>query len=391
MDVLMVMWDGGGNVPPVLGIGRELAGRGHRVRCLAPERLADAIRRHGLSFRPTKHALAFDPTEPLPIEESQRRQGEVFLGEGYVRDIEAEVGGDRPDLVVIDCFLASSQATAETLKLPSAVLVHTLPGWFVPFWDETLLRPMNLMRQRSGLEPVASVTDMWAHASGVLVTSTRLLDVTLPRLETMSSLRYVGPVGQPSLQALVDLRGTADGSGLAERVVAGAEGSPPLVLVAFSTTAMGQEDALRRVVVALGSLPVRALVTVGPAVAAGALPQAPNVEVRDWVPHGSVLPHASLVITHAGHGSVMTALAHGVPLLCMPLGRDQEFIARRVEALGLGRRVPVDNAPDDIAAAASEVLRDPAYLAAATRAAQEIRAVGDGAVNAAGEFELMLR
>ena len=59
-----------------------------------------------------------------------------------------------------------------------------------------------------------------------------------------------------------------------------------------------------------------------------------------FVPHGEVLPHASLVVTHAGMGTVMSALSHGVPLLCLPLGRDQFFNAAMVERLGAGRALP---------------------------------------------------
>ena len=33
-DILFVTWDGGGNVPPALGIAAELQARGHAVRVL---------------------------------------------------------------------------------------------------------------------------------------------------------------------------------------------------------------------------------------------------------------------------------------------------------------------------------------------------------------------
>jgi len=36
-----------------------------------------------------------------------------------------------------------------------------------------------------------------------------------------------------------------------------------------------------------------------------------------------VFPLADLVITHAGHGTLMRALSHGLPLVCLPMGRDQ--------------------------------------------------------------------
>ena len=53
---------------------------------------------------------------------------------------------------------------------------------------------------------------------------------------------------------------------------------------------------------------------------------------------------ASLVVTHGGHGTVMNALRHGVPLLCMPMGRDQHFNAAQVERLEAGRSISDDGA-----------------------------------------------
>jgi hypothetical protein len=45
-----------------------------------------------------------------------------------------------------------------------------------------------------------------------------------------------------------------------------------------------------------------------------------NVEVSDSTPHAEVLPRTALVVTHAGLGTAMTGLAHGVPPLCLPMG-----------------------------------------------------------------------
>lgn len=95
----------------------------------------------------------------------------------------------------------------------------------------------------------------------------------------------------------------------------------PLVLVSFSTTYQAQEEVLGRVVQALGMLPLQALVTTGPAVSLdGHLPA--NVNAASSVSHTDVLPRVALVVIHGGLGTVMAALAHGVPLICLPMGRD---------------------------------------------------------------------
>ena len=45
--------------------------------------------------------------------------------------------------------------------------------------------------------------------------------------------------------------------------------------------------------------------------------------------HTELIPKADLVITHAGHGTLIKAIAAGVPTLCIPLGRDQPDNAAR--------------------------------------------------------------
>lgn len=49
-DVLFVTMDGGGNVPPMLGVAAAVAARGHRVRVLGHERLRVEVERAGLPF-----------------------------------------------------------------------------------------------------------------------------------------------------------------------------------------------------------------------------------------------------------------------------------------------------------------------------------------------------
>ena len=377
MDVLMVMWDAGGNVPPFLGLGRELLHRGHRVRCLGPQSIHAAIERAGMVFRPLQQGAVFDPLARPPLDQSQQTQVHVFFGDGYPADLRAEVERERPDIVVIDCFLVAAQSAAESLGVPFVLLVHTLPGWFLPFWDQVLLSPTNTTRVRAGLAPVASAADLCARADGTLVTSAPLLDSPVADSARTPWLRYVGPIFEAEDQ---DTKDTVSGVTIPSTAA-------PLILVSFSTTYMEQERALARIIEALRQLAVQGLVTAGPAVDPESLPSAPNVKVHQWLPHAAVLPQAALVVTHAGHSTVMKALSYGVPLLCLPLGRDQGFIAQRVQDIGAGLAVPSDAAPDELVAAISALLRDPSYREAAQQAAAIIRAAGPGARNAAAELE----
>jgi MGT family glycosyltransferase len=159
--------------------------------------------------------------------------------------------------------------------------------------------------------------------------------------------------------------------------------------VSFSTTAMDQENLLNRVAEALSTMPVRVLMTTGNGIDQAAIRQAPNLTVRDFVPHQSVMPQVDLAICHAGHGTVMAALTHGLPLLCLPMGRDQPMVAERVEALGAGRSLGPDAGPAAIRTVVNEMLGDGRFRENAQRMASLIAQLEGGAV-AAQELQAML-
>ena len=152
------------------------------------------------------------------------------------------------------------------------------------------------------------------------------------------------------------------------------EGRDPLILVALSTTTQGQAPMLDRIVDALGRLPVRGLVTTGPSFDAGSMTIPENVKVVTSAPHFAVMSEASVVITHAGHGTVMKALARGVPLLCLPVGRDQPDTAARVVACGAGLRLRPGAGAGAIAKAVDRLLTDPAFRESALRMSEAIAA-----------------
>jgi UDP:flavonoid glycosyltransferase YjiC (YdhE family) len=86
------------------------------------------------------------------------------------------------------------------------------------------------------------------------------------------------------------------------------------------------------------------------------------------------MPDCAAVVDHGGLGTVLRALAHGVPQLVLPLGRDQEFNASRAEALGAGIHLPADASPERIRTALETLLGDPRYAEAAATAGRRIAA-----------------
>ena len=136
-------------------------------------------------------------------------------------------------------------------------------------------------------------------------------------------------------------------------------GSGPLVVVSLGTVGdpATEVPVLRRIVAALGTLPVRGFVTLPTTIRPDELGDVPaNVTVGGYVRHAAVLPHADVLVTHAGLGSVVAALAHGVPMVALPLDREQPDNARALVRAGAGVALSPDAPPGEIGRAVAEQL-----------------------------------
>ena len=252
---------------------------------------------------PASLAQAFDGVAFTPVESPY---GEVDLPDA--------------DVHVVDFML-----TPTLRRVRGVALVHTL---YASILRDGVPHPMGML---------GPTDPAWlAQQRLVLVTCPAVLDGGRDH----GNVRYAGPLVPE-----------------AEEPWTPPDDGRPLVAVSLGTTAgLDEEPVLANVVEALGDLEVTAIVNVGDHVDRGALPSRPNVHVTGFVPHAAVLPHAALLVTHAGLGSVNAALVAGTPMLCLPLDREQPDNARAVERLGAGRSLPRDASPAAIGEAVSSLL-----------------------------------
>jgi MGT family glycosyltransferase len=229
-------------------------------------------------------------------------------------------------------------------------------------WDAKGLAGLNAVRAQHRLSPLSHFFNQVRHARRQLVLTSREFDFPAA---VPANVQYVGPV--------LDDPQWAEAAAWTPPA-----GSAPLVLVAMSSTFQDQIACLQRVVDALGTLPVRGVVTTGPAIDPTSLEPTANVMVLRSAPHRQILHHASLVVTHGGHGTVMKALAAGVPMVIVPHGRDQADTAARVIARRAGialKRTATSGAMADAFSACSGTARiEPPRNGSATRFAVTRRA-----------------
>jgi MGT family glycosyltransferase len=397
---LFALVDAGGNVPPELSAARQLVERGHAVTVIADDSVASDVRSTGAEFRRWVRAPNRPDRRPendpvrdweckYPWQLVDRLTRRMLVGPAgrYADDVNDAIREDQPTLVICSMFCIGGMVAAEAAGIPFVVLfpnIYPLPARGTsPFglglrpprsrlgrlrdralnrsiewqWDSHGLAELNALRTRYGLAPTSHVFDQVRRASRQLVMTSPALDfgTTLP-----DNARYVGPVlDDPRWSEAVSWTPPA--------------GSDPLVLVAMSSTFQDQIGTLQRVMDAMGTLPVRAIVTAGPAVDVTALRPASNVTVVASAPHRQILPHASVVITHGGHGTVVKALAAGVPLVLLPHGRDQGDTSVRVSSLGAGMALSRSARPTAIARAVRLVIQEVSYRKAAQRVGDILR------------------
>jgi MGT family glycosyltransferase len=134
------------------------------------------------------------------------------------------------------------------------------------------------------------------------------------------------------------------------------------------------EGPFRHAVDGVAELDVRVVVTVGPEGdprAFGSLPD--NVSVHRYVPQTELLPRSTLVVSHAGSGTFLAALGHGLPQLCLPQAADQFLNAQQCDLVGAGLRLaPGEITRESVRGACARLLEEERFRASARRIRDEL-------------------
>ncbi|ATY15339.1 glycosyltransferase [Amycolatopsis sp. AA4] len=142
------------------------------------------------------------------------------------------------------------------------------------------------------------------------------------------------------------------------------------VYVTLGTTHNARPGVLEAMVAALRDEPVNVVVTIGKDGDVGRFGEQPDhVRIEQFVPQTQVLPAVDAVVCHGGSATVLGALAHGVPLVVLPLATDHFEVAAQIQAAEAG--IAVDSS-DGILDAVQTVLADPAYRASAKSLAAQL-------------------
>ncbi|KUF06736.1 glycosyltransferase [Leucobacter sp. G161] len=115
--------------------------------------------------------------------------------------------------------------------------------------------------------------------------------------------------------------------------------------------------------------------------------------MRGWVPHETLLPATDLVIGHDGHSTTFKALAHGVPILVLPINpiSDQLHVGRTLETAGLARLLARTATASQIRTCVTEMLDDEELQARVAAADRRLRRAPPGGEVAAARILATLK
>jgi MGT family glycosyltransferase len=385
LRVLVAAFGDAGHVFPAIALGKALAARGHEVVIETWEERRAAVEGEGLGFAAAEEYRMFPPPDP----DSEQGQHAAEAAKALLPLLE----DFRPHVVVSDILTLAPTLAAERAGIPLATLVPHIypvvePG--SPFFAIGLRPPRTGLGRR-----------IWRHGHDRalrvgLEQGRRDLNVQRARLDLRAIERFHGGIS-PDLALVatypqleyprewprgVEITGPMTFE-LPHPEIELPPGDDPLVLVAPSTAHDSENHLVRTALAALADEPVRVVATTNRVAPQRPIDVPANAKLVEWLSYSQLMPAASLVVSHGGHGTVARALGAGTPVLICPIIGDMSETAMRVAWAGAGLSLPWRLCrPGPLRWAARRLLHEPSF----TAKAGEIAAWGrenDGAARGA--------
>ena len=365
MRILFTFIGGLGHFHPLAPVARAAAAAGHEVAVAGSGGLTARIEAAGFrafaTSAPPSRTTAAPPRDLTPLEPVDARAAEVEFAENFADKgarrnataIQQHIRDWSPEIVVRDEADLGSAIAAEMMGIPTATVLVLAAG--------TLVRPELV---EPPLATLRAEHDLPADPGLTMLTRGLVLSPFAPSFRSPDS-----PVPLPA--STFSFRA-------GERVPVAHRSRPARVYATLGTIFNSTSgDLFERLLAGLAGVDADVVVTVGRDLdPADFGPQPAHVRVEQFLPQEQVLRETDLVVSHGGSGSLMAALAHGLPSVLLPLGADQPHNARRAEELGLARILDAAIAtPDQIRETVRRALRDRSAVDRARRVADEIDAL----------------
>ncbi|MFD5248095.1 glycosyltransferase [Amycolatopsis sp. NPDC058340] len=361
MRVLFTFAGGNGHFRPLLPLARALDGAGHTIAFTGEPLMVSIVEATGFTAFPSGPNLGSDGSR-RPLLPVDREREDSDLRDGFVRrtaplrakDVMALCQGWEPDLLVCDEADHGAMIAAERSGLPHATVLVTAAGVLIR--AELIDDALNEVRAANGLPPQRNLEMAYRH----LVLSPFPASFRDPRFP-------LPPTARPFHSPL-------PGRGPAPEWHVEGRRTVYFTLGTIFNTESG--DLFTRALAGLREVDATCVVTVGNLIDPAEFgPQPEHIHLTRYLPQDDVLPYCDAVLSHGGSGSLLGAIAHGLPMALLPMGADQPHNGDRVTELGLGVVLDViDATARDIRDAVTTVLTEPSYRETAGRLRDEVTA-----------------
>lgn len=361
-----------GHVNPSLEVIRELVARGHRVTYAVPPALADKVAATGAEVKPWHSTLPSPDADPSAWGSTLLDNVEPFLADAVqaLPQLIEAYEGDEPDLVLHDIASYPARVLAHRWGVPAISLSPALVAW--EGYEQEVAEPMWAEPRRTARgRAYYARFHAWLEENGITAHPDDF--VGRPARSLVLIPKALQPNADRVDESVYTFVGACQGDRTAEGDWTRPADAEKVVLVSLGSAFTKRPDFYRACVQAFAGLPGWHLVLqIGRHVDPAELGDVPaNVEVRSWVPQLAVLRQADLFVTHAGAGGSQEGMATATPMIAVPQAADQFGNADVLQALGVARHVPAEEATAEALRAAALALVDDPEVA---RRLEEIRA-----------------
>lgn len=368
MRILFTFTGGSGHFLPAIPVAHAAIAGGHTVAFSAQSAMLATVNTAGFVAIDSGGPTLADPSHRRPLLPIDREHEEHVIREFFAGRTARERAAHllniydtwRPDVVVRDEVDFGAAVAAERRGIPHAAIVVLAAGGLIR--PDLVAEPLDALRAEHGLPPDPQVAMLHSHLTLVPVPPV----FRTPHDPLPAAARHIRPTVLESASTTTepDSSLTRTLGWLHERA------DRPTIYFTLGTVFHQESgDLFTRALAGLSLLDANIVVTVGREIDPAELGNPPtNVRVERFIPQQALLPYCDLVVSHAGSGSVIGALAYGVPLVLLPMGADQPLNSDRCHALGVARVLnPLTATSNDVRLAASNVLASPSYRRAARR------------------------
>lgn len=319
MKILFINLPYYGHFIPTIGLVQELIKQGCEVTYLMPFAWKERVCESGADF------LGY---------ENHRKLSEQIKN-AYA---EADKIAENYDIIIYEQFFFLGKHLAEKYGKPTVRIFTSLAT------NEKLMREFISAGGALGIFKYKWIGKLWTKdiSKGIPMKTDCWLDEIVqnpPALNLVYTLREYQPYAEDFPEEQFKFLG-ASVYDRKEQKIDFKKTNLPVIYISLGTVVKGAVSFFDNCIEAFRNEQVEVIISAGRDFPIHKLKEIPeNIKIYDIVPQLSVLKQADIFVTHGGMNSVSEAFVHGVPMVVIPFMADQPTNARRIEELGLGRKL----------------------------------------------------